>query len=201
MNKSPEAIFDILYIGSHLQTKLEDFNLNEIQFMAYLSCLISLYDKNPIAFWKYKFIKNDYSSPYSVELHSSLNFLQKNSYINETTENYYQLTERGYSNLGFYDSLSSFKNRKKYLQIACNSLSIIPINIVKEAIRKEPIMKSAFHNPGKRFLLDKETPAMIALYNDFFNLHIAMNDDYNDLLAPAVVWLQSLSTKNPTIND
>lgn len=200
MNKSPEAIFDILYIGKHLQKKLEDFNLNEIQFMAYLSCLISLYDNNPTAFWKYKFIKNNYSSPYSVELHSSLNFLKENSHINETTENYYQLTEKGNSNFNFYDSLSSFKKRKKYLQIACNSLSIIPINIVKNAIREEPIMKSASRNPGKRFLLDKETPAMIALYNDFFNLHIAMNDNYNNLLVPAVVWLQSLSTKN-TIND
>ena len=89
MNKLPEAIFDVLYLGKNIQDRLNDFNISEIQFLAYLSCLISLYDKNPISFWKYQFIKSENSSPYSLEIHSSINFLKQNGYIEETTWSYW----------------------------------------------------------------------------------------------------------------
>lgn len=197
MNKSPEAIFDILYLGKSIQDRLADFNISEIQFLAYLSCLISLYDKNPISFWKYQFIKNENSSPYSLDIHSSMNFLNQNSYIEETTPYYYVISEKGLIQLSFFETLRSFNLRKKYLEIVCKSLSIIPLNLIKESIKEEPIMKSAFHSTGKRFLLDKDTPAMKALYGDFSNLYSALGNEYNNnLLAPAIVWLQSLSNRN-----
>ena len=195
MDRSPEAIFDILFIGKHVQSKLGDFSLTEIQFLAYLACLISLYDKNPIAFWKYQFIKNDNASPYSIEIHTSLQFLSQNSYV-DIDGYYYKITTKGLDRLSFFDSLHSFKSRKKYLEIVCKSLSIIPINLIKESLKNEPIMKSAYHSTGKRFLLDEDTPALKALYNDFFHLNSALGNDYKSLLAPAVVWLQSLSSKN-----
>lgn len=197
MNKSPEAIFDVFYLGKNIQDRLNDFNISEIQSMAYLSCLISLYDKNPISFWKYQFIKSENSSPYSLHIHSSVDFLKQNGYIEETTSYYFKLSDKGLNQLSFFDTLSSFNVRKKYLDIVCKSLSIIPLNLIKASIKEEPIMKSAFHSTGKRILLDTDTPAMKALYSEFSSLYSALGSEYSyNLLAPAIVWLQSLSKRN-----
>lgn len=194
MEQSPEAIFDSLYLGLSIEKKLEDFNIMEVQFLAYLSCLLSLYDKNPIAFWDYEFIKNELDSPYSIELHNAITFLNQTGYITETSNEHFRIAEKGLKYLDFAESLTSFEKRKRYLKSAKNSISIIPINIIREAIKKEPVMLSARSAPGKRFLLDDQTPALNSLYSDFANLHLALNEEYNDLLTPAVVWLQSLTT-------
>ncbi len=192
MNRLPEAIFDTLYIGDQIQTKIDDFNIIEVQSLAYLACLISLYDKNPTAFWKYQFIKNELSSPYSLEIHTTISFLDQVGYLEETTENYYKVSSIGMENLSFYIELNSFQQRTKYLSIACRSVNIIPLNLIKNAIKKDPILTSADHSAGKRFLLDPNSIAVSALYEDFFNLRIALEGEFTSLFAPAIVWLQSL---------
>ena len=195
MDRNPESIFDTLYIGSKVESKIEDFSQYEVQFFSYLSCLLSLYEGNPLSFWEYSFVKTLMGSPFSLDIQEAWIFLQSKSSIEETTEGYVKLTEKGRLEIQFYLTLHSFKQRAKYLDTACKSLSLIPMSYIKEAIYNEPVLKSA-RSFTRKFLLDETSPATQVLYAQFGMLKEALKeDDYENLLIPAVVWLESLKAK------
>lgn len=160
-----------------------------------MSCLLSLYEGNPLSFWEYSFIKTSLGSPYTIEINETWRLLVSKSSLEETTEGYARISDNGRNEIDFYLQLHSFKQRTKYLDTACKSLSLIPISHIKEAIHNEPVLKSA-RSITRKFLLDEKSPATQALYNQFGMLKEALKDkEYNSLLIPAVVWLESLKAK------
>jgi hypothetical protein len=194
MDRKPEAIFDTLYIGSKIETILDDFSQPEVQFFAYLSCLLFLYDGNPLSFWEYSFVKTQLGSPYNVDIQEAWNFLKSKALVEQTTEGYSKLTKKGREEIAIYLTLHEFKQRVKYLDAACKSLSLIPIGYIKKAIHNEPVLKTARASISKKFLLDKSSPATQALHKQFESLKEALKDeDYKDLLIPAVVWIEALN--------
>lgn len=198
MERIPEAIFDTLYIGYNIESTLEDFSHYEIQFFAYLSCLLALYEGNPLSFWEYNFVKTLLGSPYSVDIKQAFMFLESNSSLEVSAEGYGRLTKKGKDEMGFYLELYTFKQRSVYLDAACNSLSLIPISSIKEAIYNEPVLKSA-RSVTRKYLLDEKSPATQVLYEQFGILRHALKDEqYKTLIIPAVVWLESLKAKSET---
>ncbi len=196
MDRKPEAIFDTLYIGSKIESKLDDFSLYEVQFFSYLSCLLSLYDGNPVSFWEYSFVKAQLGSPYSVDIKEARDFLKSKVSVEQTTEGYSKLTDKGRNEIDFYLTLYAFKQRVKYLDAACKSLSLIPVGYIKKAIQNEPVLKTARTSISRKFLLDESSPATQALYEQFGTLKEALIDrNYKDLLIPAIVWIESLNAK------
>ncbi|MDL1964545.1 MAG: hypothetical protein LWW98_09490 [Deltaproteobacteria bacterium] len=196
MDRKPEAIFDTLYIGSKLESKLDDFSHPEIQFFAYLSCLLSLYSGNPLSFWEYSFVKTQLGSPYSVDINAAWNFLKSKASVEQTTEGYSKLSEKGRAEIDFYITLHAFKQRVQYLDAACKSLSLIPVGYIKKAIQNEPVLRTARTSTSRKFLLNESSPATHALYAQFGTLKEALKEvDYNDLLIPAVVWIEALNAK------
>jgi len=197
MDRKPEAIFDTLYIGSKIESKLDDFSQPEVQFFAYLSCLLSLYGGNPLSFWEYSFVKTQLGSPYSVDINEAWNFLKSKASVEQTTEGYSKLTEKGRAEIDFYLTLHAFKQRVQYLDAACKTLSLIPVGYIKQAIQNEPVLKTARTSISRKFLLDESSPATQALYDQFGTLKEALKDkDYKDLLIPAVVWIEALNKQN-----
>lgn len=196
MDRKSEAIFDTLYIGLKIESKLDDFSHPEVQFFAYLSCLLSLYGGNPLSFWEYSFVKTQLGSPYSVDINEGWNFLKSKASVEQTTEGYSKLTDKGRDEIDFYLTLHAFKQRVKYLDAACKCLSLIPVGYIKKAIQNEPVLKSARIGISRKFLLDGSSPATDALYEQFGNLKEALKEvDYKDLLIPAVVWIEALNAK------
>ena len=194
MDIKPEAIFDTLYIGSRIESKLDDFSHPEVQFFAYLSCLLSLYNGNPLSFWEYSFVKTQLGSPYSVDIKEAWNFLKSKVSVEQTSEGYSKLTDKGRDEIDFYLTLHAFKQRVKYLDAACKSLSLIPVGYIKKAIQNEPVLKTARTSISRKFLLDESSPATHALYEQFATLKEALKDkDYKDFLIPAVVWIEALN--------
>lgn len=194
MDRKPEAIFDTLYIGSKIESKLDDFSQPEVQFFAYLSCLLSLYDGNPLSFWEYNFVKTLLGSPYSIDINEAHNFLKSKASVEQTTERYSKLTEKGMEEIDFYLTLHAFKQRVQYLEAACKSLSLIPVGYIKKAIQNEPVLKTARTSISRKFLLDESSPATHALYQQFGTLREALKkESYKDLLIPAVVWIEALN--------
>lgn len=189
----PESILDTLYIGSKLQSKIGDFSLSEVQFFAYLSCLLSLYDGHPVSSWNYSFIKSNLGSPYSADVHRALDLLLSNGSIVETSENFYKITDKGIKNLTFYKTQMLLKWRAIYLETACRSLSILPYGTIKEALTNEPVMSSARNSLTSRSLLENSNPATEALYIQFSSLKSALEGQYKTLIGPAIVWIESLN--------
>ncbi|MDY6971073.1 MAG: hypothetical protein SV775_01975 [Thermodesulfobacteriota bacterium] len=196
MDRKPEAIFDTLYIGSRIEFKLDDFSHPEIQFFAYLSCLLALYGGNSLSFWEYSFVKTQLGSPYSIDIREAWNFLKSKASVEQTTEGYAKLTEKGRADIDFYLTLHAFKQRVQYLDAACKSLSLIPVGYIKKAIQNEPVLKTDRNSTSRKFLLDESSPATSALYEQFGTLKEALKEaDYKDLLIPAVVWIEALNVK------
>lgn len=196
---SPEATYDVLYISSRLQRKVYDFSLYEIQFFSYFSCLLSLYDGTPIDSWSYNYIKADMGMPYSSEIHKTFDHLNAYGLVDELVESrgYFKLTDKGENFLSFYnDNINHTSWRRKYLDAACDSVSLIPFGNVKNALNEEPVLRSAGNSRLKRNLLSETNPSTRALYQQFRALHDAIGDSVGCLIIPAVVWLQALN-ENP----
>lgn len=199
---NPEAIYDTLFIGQRLQRKIDDFSQYEIQFFAYFSCLLSLYEGNTIGEWMYSFIKTDLGSPYSSDINFSINTLRANDLIKatENSKEYFTITKKGEDFFKYQDeNTNQFISRKKYLTTACNTISLIPFGSIKEAISNEPVLHSAGNSLTKKNLLEDSNPATVALYSQFKYLKTALEDKYHDLIVPAVVWLESLNHKKEKI--
>lgn len=193
----PQAVFDILFVGQKLQSKIQDFSLSEINFFSYLGCLLSLYDGNIVANWGYNFIKNNLGSPFSSDLNIAIDSLVANGTIlkSEGIDGYYRLSPKGVEFLEVYSTLQTFKSRITYLNLACRSISLFPLGYIKEAINNEPVLKSAFVSSTKRSLLEENSPATKSLYHQFALLKTALEDKHQDLMIPAIVWIESLQGK------
>lgn len=198
-----EAIFDILFIGKKLESKMEDFSLSEINFFSYLSCLLSLYDGKTIDQWNYNFIKSKLGSPFSSDLNIASDTLNANESIlkSDGIVGYYKLSEKGNKALDFYSTLQTLSWRIPYLDAACSSISLIPITTVKQAIYNDPVLKSANMTHNSRSLLEETNPATQSLHKQFALLKTALEDKYQDLIIPAVVWIEALNQKNSITND
>lgn len=196
---SPEAIFDTLFIGQRLQRKIEDFSQYEIQFFAYFSCLLSLYEGNTVEDWKYSFVKTELGSPYSIDIDLSIQTLLASGKLSQTenTKEYFTINEEGIEFYNFQNEAAiSLEGRKKYLITACNTISLIPFGAIKEAVSREPVLYSAGKSLSTKSLLENSSPATKVLYSQFKDLKLALQDKYKDLIVPAVVWLESLNPEN-----
>jgi hypothetical protein len=195
---NPEAVYDALFIGKKLQRKIEDFSQYEIQFFSYFSCLLSLYDGNSVDNWNYTFIRTELGSPYSSDIQMALATLTGNGSLTELIDSkgYFTVTDKGSNFLKFLEeNITTISWRTKYLRTACNSLSLIPYGVIKEAINNEPVLNSAGNSLTRRNLLLETNPATRALYFQFKELKTALEDKHYDLIVPATVWLESLKQK------
>ena len=193
MNLKSEATFDTLYIGSRIEQRLDDFSHSEIHFLSYLACLLSLYDGNPLFYWKYSFVKTKLGSPYSNDIKRALDFLKSSFSFDQSTEGYFKLTEKGRKNIEFYLELHIIKQRLKYLDAACQSITLMPVGLINKAIQKDPIISSARISKSNKFLLEEASPALHSLYEQFELIREALKEgNYKELLIPAVIWIESL---------
>ena len=186
------SLFDSLYIGKNLQEYIGDFNLSEVQMLSYFSCLLSLYDGNPISFWEYKFIKNEMGVPLCFEINEAVEKLEQNNEFLLKDDNYFNITEEGISKLNTFLSFDLYNHRIKYLKAACESLLAVPIGSFRSSLFEEPLIKLA--NGGEiRNLIGDENIGLVTLYNQFEILKTALNEQYADLFVPAVTWLRYLN--------
>lgn len=193
---NPEAVYDVLYISSRLQRKIDDFSMSEIQFFSYFSCLLSLYDGNDSSSWNYSYIRAEFGMPYSTDVHKALHDLCALELILESPQSagFFTITPKGQDFLRFNnENISLTRWRRKYLDTACDSISLLPFGTVKDALNDEPVLRSASRSSMKRNLLVESNPAIHVLYEQFAALREALSDDDADLIIPAVVWLQGLS--------
>lgn len=189
---NPFAIYDTLFIGNKLQRFITDFNSSEVQLFCYFSCLLSLYEGNPISFWGYTFIKSTLGVPLSNDVNVALDCLFRSNEI-EKVDNYYRITSKGELKLEVLSELSIFGNRKKYLEASCESLLALPVGYIRVSINNEPIVRTA-KNSSLRVLVDEdgENGAVSLLYEQFELLKEAINMKDLDLFVPAVTWLKFL---------
>lgn len=197
MEVIPEATFDTLFVASRVQRRLEDFAEGEIHFFTYFACLLSLYEGFPSDAWGYTYVKTEFGTPFSGEIQKALRVLIASRFAEELGgSEYFDLTIEGGKRLDFLSSnFSFFHERSKYLEVACNMLTLLPYGQIRESLRNEPVINSAETGRSSRTLLETTSPATHALHAQFRLLREAMADSKSKLLLPAAVWLNGLALK------
>jgi hypothetical protein len=185
------ALFDVLYLGQNLESKIKDFSLTEIQILSYLGCLLSIYDGNNSSDWGYFFSKNDSGYPYSIELYNAMKLLSNRNMITQNSENneYFNTNATGRD---FIDKMSGqlsiYLNRKQYLDVALNCITLAPFGVIRTALLNEPVLTSA-KRKSSVLLLEESDFATNLLYEQFQELRMALNNEFESLLIPAFTWL------------
>jgi hypothetical protein len=187
---SPETYFDVLSVTRDICRITDAAALNEILTFCYLACLLSMYEGQPASDWGYGFAATSYASPYSEEIARSVDELKTEGSLSVSGSGL-ALSESGIENLRQWRSLSRFKERSRYLRVACSSGVAIPLPLVSASIGAEPQLKRAAELKSTRALLTG--PSVESLYSQFGALSHVVPQGSSSLLVPAVIWLNYLA--------
>jgi hypothetical protein len=190
------AYFDALYISMRLQTLLGSVFTGELHLIAYLSCLLGLYESHPISDWGYGFTGTTEGAPYSPAITAASDHMERSGTILRRNQIAF-VSDRGVAECELLSSMHSNTTRQRYLEGACSSLLTLPIGIVREALSREPELRSmSIHRTARQLL---QGPGLESLYRQFELLRSVL-DHSSDILAPAMVWLTYLSCE-PARNE
>ena len=190
---SPAAHFDCLYTANRLSSRLGAVAEGELHLFAYLACLLSLFDTQPVSDWGYTFagLGAGAVAPFSPEIRESVELLIADGSLVRTGESSLALTDAGSAELVFLSSMSFFEGRERYLDVSCSSLRLFPVGLIRAAMGMEPGLRPVVATGGARTLL--ADVAIDQLHEQFDGLVSVLGPEKMDLLVPASVWLSYLS--------
>lgn len=194
---NPYAFFDCLATGKYLQHQLGDVNRTEIHMFAYLSCLLFLYQGNPVSMWNYQFATTHYGSPFSSELEDSIDFAKSVGFLSASDKqqeepDYLQISKLGMHEFNKLKELRSNLLRHKCIDAACATLLSVPIGSIRTSLNQEPHLKSALRLQDSRMLLQDQGPHLESLYEQFKVISQSIGIDPENLVIPSVIWLTFL---------
>src|SRR5579862_4797161 len=111
---SSSASFDFLFITEELSLKLGTATVGETHLFAYLGCLLSLFEGQPVADWGYSFAGLESGSPFSPELQEAYAELERAGFVS-SSDGAVTVTGLGKEQVGVFKGLKMFMPRKSYL--------------------------------------------------------------------------------------
>lgn len=183
---NPDAIFDSLYIVSQVSAQYDGISLSELNFLSYLSCLLSLYKGNAVSDWGYSFLKSDQGVPVSAALVESCCTLIETSEFSYS-DVCYSITEGGKARLNFLQTMESLRPRVEFLQAACDCLLVDSIVEIISLVSRDSVIRESHFHPLKR-LNSEDNSSLQMLYKQFGIVKEAIGLRRN-LFVPATSWL------------
>jgi hypothetical protein len=190
------AEFDLLQIAAMQTEASAGMTDGELHMLAYLACLLAVYDGHRPPWWGYKFTATRTGAPFSFLL-STAQDRARNSGLIERREEVWTITDLGRVDLGQISEVMLNARRLPYLDAAAGAALAMPLPSVAGALGREPGLRRALRFVKTQELLDE---AGLALLEDQFNaLNEALAGDNaaDDLMVPAVVWLTYLARRLP----
>ena len=184
---TPEAYFDSLSIAHKLDNILDGFKLEEIHLFSYFSSFLYCYAGNSIATWEHRYIvANGY--PYSDTINDAIIRHIQNGFFEEKGE-YYVITGRGADEFNKFKVLPTLIKREEILNAACTTTILIPYSQTLRALLNEPDFKKQVEIKNNDWL-DQNT-----FYNQFKEISEAVGIKTQDLIIPAVTWINYINEK------
>jgi hypothetical protein len=186
---NPLALFDSLFIASHLEAVSGSSSPSEIQSFAYLGCLMHLYGGGSSSEWGYVFLGTEAGAPFSSALAEAFGFLV------DTNSLYYapqrvRITARAAKLCEQMSMLATNSQRLPALQAACSTALALSPGIVCSTLNEEPELHRSHIAPSRRPLL--QASGIKQLHLHFEALRKSPVGDSLDLRVPAIVWLEAL---------
>lgn len=183
------ASFDTLYIIEKTKKHCFGLSVYELNFLSYFSCLLSLYQGCPVSEWGYMFLRNTMGAPVSAEIVESFEVMEKRGEL-QKQDTISCITDRGENRLSFFMGMERFKNRRPYLDAACDCLLMESIlDILSTISRDAVISESSIH--ALKGLNCNDNSALSLLYQQFDVIKKAIGRRDN-LFIPANSWLMYL---------
>lgn len=185
---TPEAFFDSLSLAHKLDSYLDGFKLEEIHLFSYFSSFLFCYAGNAIANWQHKYTaENGY--PFSTTINEAIiRHIQNNLF--EDKGEYFAITGRGADEFNKFKVLSTFTKREEILNAACTTSILIPYSQTLRAILNEPEFKLAQELKNNSWL------DQTSFYSQFKEISEAVGINTQDLIIPAVTWINYLNEKS-----
>lgn len=191
--RNPESFFDCLSITAKLQSSLQGVSRLDMQRVGFLSCILALYDKQPVSEWGYQFANTDFGKPFSYQLNEATTFLHETGRLTEQNGRF-SLSEDGLGLTRQLENLNACRIRARYTDAACFSTLAVPQSTLTQGLDHEPTVASSQLRTTGAMLLDG--PAVELLYEQFVGLSSVFRPDSADLISPSVLWL-SYSADSP----
>jgi hypothetical protein len=189
----PEAHFDCLLIVSELNAPLSGVTRLELQRIAFLACLLSIYKTQPVAEWGYKFANTGTGIPFSNHLSEAVESMLSSSRLAVDDVGRLTLTAEGHFVLERLRELQSMSSRIPCVTSAAASLVAVPTAVMSDGLEQEPTTVASQLRDGPTMLLDE--PHLHALYVHFEALAKFHPPGNSDLLSPSVLWLSYMAAE------
>ncbi|GAB3815071.1 hypothetical protein GCM10028799_15840 [Kribbella italica] len=194
MSDNTDASFDALAITAALSERFDSASLAEVQAVAYLACLLSVYDGRPSAEWGYGFATTDTMTPFSPDLLAAMDRLRTSGLVDQDDVRY-SLSPVGAEWLRRWAAMRRFESRRRYISGATGATDALPLPALSNGLRREPQIAASIAADSPRALLDDY--GRLTLYQYFKTLEESLGPG-SDLLIPAVVWLTFLLNEDET---
>lgn len=187
---TPEAFFDCLRIASELGAPMNGVGRMDFQRIAFLSCLLSIYQAKPVSDWGYRFANTGFGTPFSDQLNEAIDWLENNANLQEV-DCRFQITDSGKSLLEMLNSHDNLVSRSTYVNAACASMLAVPLSTMAVGLDQEPTIVASHLRTGATMLL--EEPYLQLLHEHFQVLAQVLPPSPTDLFSPSVLWLSYMS--------
>ena len=184
----PEAFYDSLSISYKLGDTLVDFKQEEIHLFSYFSSILFLYKGNPIANWKYSFVIDQNGCPFSSELDEVIKRHKLNGILKE--ENIYlEITQKGIKEYFKFKEMKNITEREEYIEASCSTNIVIPYSKTIRSLLNDPEIIKRKRSGSRKIDVDMA-------YQQFVELSKAVGVPANDLIIPAVTWINYIAEMN-----
>jgi hypothetical protein len=186
----PEAFFDCLQIASKLGDPMNGVSRMDLQRIAFLSCLLSIYQAKPVSDWGYRFANTGCGTPYSDQLNDAVVRLTGDARLQEVNDRF-QITASGKALLNVLTGHTSIIGRSACVDAACASMLAVPLSTMAIGLDQEPTVAASHLRTGATLLL--EEPYLHLLHKHFQVLAKVLSPSATDLFSPSVLWLSYMS--------
>lgn len=196
MSEQALAGFDSLQLAAQQTATAEGITIGELHTLAYLACLLSVYDDHDVRWWGYRFTATRAGAPFAYALDQALTAASEAGLL-VRGDRVWSVSERGRVELEQLEPLVLNHRRLAYLKAAGGAALAMPLPSVASALSAEPGLRRALNFVRTRELLDETGVSL--LEDQFAVVSEALEDDAaaRDLMVPAVVWLTYLARMRP----
>lgn len=184
----PEAFFDSLSLAHKLDNFLDGFKLQEIHLFAYFSSILFLYRGNLVSDWQYQFTVDANGYPFSSEINEAASRHIQNG-IFEFQNNYYTITARGADEFSRFANLKIFAKREEFLTASCTTSILVPYSETERALLNDSEIEKVKTLENESWLDQSK------IYQKFKEISLSVGISTEDLLIPAVTWINYLNEK------
>lgn len=195
---SPVAAYDALELTSAVAKTANGITEPEVHVLAYLGCLMAVYDGRPVGWWGYGFTATETGAPFGRDLAVALQDLQVAGWFTFDAR-VYRLSQQGEVELDFQRSLALNSRRVRYLDAATSAALSLPLPAVSDALAHEPGLRRALQYMRRKHLLDDASLDLVG--QQFEALAKGLGErpaQQDDLMVPTVVWLTYLARTRGT---